>query len=132
MASGPSEQISIGRALARLGVAAAFRQTMTIAHRGAAPITLKCRIVFDGDDFIETAPGITKERRVLRVIVTANQTNFQPATTDTELVLSGDIVTVSKYTGRSYQVVTPIELDDGGRVYTLHLVENKRLNSGAG
>ena len=130
MANGPAEQISIGRALARLGVNIAFRTTMQFSHRGQAPITLNCRITKDANELINDARGIRTEQRVMILVVTANQAGFQPATGDPELVLPGDTCVVSKYANRTYQVVPPIGLDVGGRVYTFNLVEMKRMGGG--
>lgn len=131
MSNNPADQISIGRALARLGVARAFRTTIQFSHRGATPITLAARIVRDANALRKDARGITTEQRTLTILVTANQTGFAPPSGDPEAVLPGDTVVVSKYANRTYQVVAPIELDAGGRVYTLHLVEKKRMSSGA-
>ena len=131
MPTNPADQISIGRALARLGVAKAFRTTIQFSHRGAAPVTLAARIVRDANELRNDSRGIITEQRVLTLLVTANQTGFQPPAADPEAVLPGDTVVVSKYANRTYQVVTPIELDAGGRVYTLRLVEKKRLSSGS-
>jgi hypothetical protein len=130
MSQGPAEQISIGRALARLGVNRAFRTTVQFSHRGQAPITLNCRILRDANELITDARGIRTEQRVMTIVVTANQTGFQPATGDPELVLPGDTCVVSKYANRTYQVIPPIQLDVGGRVYTLKLVEKKRMGAG--
>ena len=140
MSTGPAEQISIGRALARLGVNRAFRTTVQFSHRGQAPITLNCRILRDANELITDARGgdlmlskpggIRTEQRVMTIVVTANQAGFQPATGDPELVLPGDTCVVSKYANRTYQVIPPIQLDVGGRVYTLKLVEKKRMGAG--
>jgi hypothetical protein len=127
----PADQISIGRALARLGVAKAFRTTIQFSHRGAAPVTLAARIVQDGNELHYDARGLPCEQRVLTLVVSANQTGFAAAAGDPEPVVPGDTVVTSKYANRTYQVVAPIELDTGGRVYTLQLVERKRLQSGS-
>ncbi len=129
MATGPAEQIGIGRALARLAIARAFRTTITLSHRGGPPVTLAARIVGDWNAS-EPVNGVLTELRYLKIWVTANQTGFQPAATDAEAVLVGDVITCSKYASRSYQVIEVIKLDVGGRVYTLTCVENKRLGSG--
>jgi hypothetical protein len=131
MPTNPSDQLSIGRALARLGVAKAFRATIQFSHRGAAPVTLAARIVRDGNELHYDARGLPCEQRVLTLIVTANQTGLQPSANDAEPIVPGDTVVTSKYASRTYQVSAPIELDAGGRVYTLHLVERKRLEAGA-
>jgi len=130
MSQGPAEQISIGRALARLGVNRAFRTTVQFSHRGQTPITLNCRIMRDANELLSDPRGIRTEQRVLTIVVTANQTGFQPAASDPELVLPGDTCVVSKYANRTYQVIPPIQLDVGGRVYTLRLVEKKRMGAG--
>ena len=131
MPTNPADQISIGRALARLGVAKAFRTTVQFSHRGAAPVTLAARIVRDANAIGKDARGIATEQRTLTLLLTANQPGFQPPTADPEAVLPGDTLVVSKYANRTYQVVAPIDLDAGGRVYTLRLVEKKRLSSGS-
>lgn len=128
--TGPAEQIAIGRALARLGLNRAFRTTVQFSHRGQAPITLNCRITKDANEVVNDARGIRTEQRVMTIVVTANQPGFQPATGDPEIVLPGDTCIVSKYSNRTYQVVSPIGLDVGGRVYTLHLIEKKRMGAG--
>jgi len=130
MPTNPADQISIGRALARLGVAKAFRTTIQFSHRGAAPVTLAARIVRDGNELHYDARGLPNEQRVLTLIVTANQTGFALAAGDPEPVVPGDTIVTSKYASRTYQVMAPIELDAGGRVYTLHLVERKRMQAG--
>lgn len=130
--STPSEQISVGNALAHLAVARAFRQTCVITHRSVATGTLYCRIIENNDELLEDAPGIVCEAFDLKIVVTANQATFQYAGVDQELVVEGDQVTVNKYTGRIYSVVAPITLDNGGRTYRLRLQEKKRLASGVG
>src|SRR6185312_16080203 len=102
MASNPSEQISIGRALARLAIARAFRQTCVIKHRGVSSPTLYCRLFEQNNDDQDQAQGINNELRIIEIRVTANQTGFMYTGDDTELVVDGDQVTLSKYTGRIY------------------------------
>jgi hypothetical protein len=130
MPTTPAEQIAIGRALARLGVARAFRTTVQFSHRGTAPISLAARIVRDANEVRADGRGIATEQRVMTILLTANQPGFQPPAGDAEAVLPGDTLVVSKYANRTYQVIAPIELDVGGRVYTLNLIEKKRMNSG--
>ena len=130
MTTGPAEQIAIGRALARLAIARAFRTTAQFAHRGGAAYTLAVRIVGDWNELIPDGRGVLTETRCLKIWVTANQTGLQPATADPEVILPGDTFVLSKYANRTYQVISLIHLDVGGRVYTLTLVETKRLGSG--
>jgi len=132
MAGGPAEQISIGRALAKLAVAKAFRTTVQFTHRGGSTFTLLCRILKDWTEAAPNGMGIVQEVRYLKIYATANQTGLAPPAGDPEAVLMGDTCVCSKYANRTYSVLQKIPLDTGGRVYELTLAEQKRFVSGAG
>ena len=130
--TGPAEQIGIGRALARLALAKAFKTTAVFTHRGAASVTLAIETVANWNELVDDERGVLTESRRLKIRVAANQTGFQASASDTEPVIPGDTFVISKYSNRTYQVLAPIQLDASGRVYILILEENKRLGSGVG
>jgi len=129
MANGPADLISIGRALAKLYIAKAFRRTVNFTHRGGTTYTLKCHITGDWTESANNG-GVLEERRYLTLSVTANQAGLQPPAGDPEAVIVGDTGVVSKYANRTYTVTDKIKIDPGGRVYELTLLQVKRLGSG--
>lgn len=118
-------QIGSARGAAKKAVAAALGVTASFQHRAVAAVDVLIKIVKRYSDMVEQNGRIT-ERRLLVVEVPV-QAGFARTESEGEPVTLGDTFT---WLGRSWSVLDPIELDPAGYVYTLRLVEHKRVAQG--
>lgn len=118
-------QLATAGATKSLALAKAVGLTVTLAHRGATAVSLYAEK--EGEDIQIISDGPMKiEQRVLRLKIPV-QSGLVAPTAEAEPITPGDVIA---YLGRSYSVLDPVGKVDGGYVYQVRAVEQKRLSQG--
>ena len=121
------EQIGAGTAAAKLAAAKALGLTVQLSHRGATAATLYARFIRERTELVEDGPGIATEVRIVELEI-PTQTGLAKSSNDQEPIIPTDKII---YCGRNYWVVDPVEKSAYGYVYSVRIMERKRLASGA-
>jgi hypothetical protein len=120
----------IGQAIAHgeLCRARTLGSTVSFAHRGAAPVTLRAELSRHLPALGLRREGHQEtEERTLIARVATGQEGFAFPTGGVEPVTPGDTIV---HRGRTYYVRAPIRTEAYGHVYVLRCVERRRLASG--